>query len=458
MSQPEELTGQFIRAEEFCAFFGISESVLRRYGRRGQVTCLRSGGTDGRVFVPRSELKRILRRGVVADPAAMKGRAAIPVPLTDKSNRPSRKKTRRVKCTFFEWKVFQRGRMYYADGRSHGHGKHSLSVVDQDLVLDSLRQLDARCAAADGVGPVSNCRKVMISRGWQVYLKRCARPLLIGGVAASTLSRYRSVRDKHIRFCRCSAVKGWDQVDDQHVEAYVGHLTKAGRVPSTIYTEVTLLKTVRKFLTQAKLIDPPAPLQVAVRRSQESRRYCFTREQVNAMVDLCDADTDLHWLRDVIVLLATTGMRIGEALALRWPDIHLEDRYLLIADDRFQLSNPSSSTVRTTKGRRSRVVPLHPVAMTIIERLSPRRDGGRLLEGPGRKLLTADIVRRAFRRFVIEPLADRFGSSNERNCHGLAASKFLNPSPPLVGLFLRTKVVVVSSRVARRNGSSPMGF
>lgn len=41
------------------------------------------------------------------------------------------------------------------------------------------------------------------------------------------------------------------------------------------------------------------------------------------MVDLCRSSTRLHWLADVIVALAATGMRIGELAALRWSDVDL---------------------------------------------------------------------------------------------------------------------------------------
>lgn len=109
------------------------------------------------------------------------------------------------------------------------------------------------------------------------------------------------------------------------------------------------------------------------------------------------------WLRPVVIVLAWTGMRIGELVNLRWLDVDFERRLLHI---RVQES-------WKPKGRRDRAVPMHPAVEAILRTLpigeyvftSPR--GGRLSARCTGRALQCDQVKlgvdvgdqHGFRRF-----------------------------------------------------------
>jgi integrase len=109
-------------------------------------------------------------------------------------------------------------------------------------------------------------------------------------------------------------------------------------------------------------------------------------------------------------LLACTGMRVSEALALRRGDVDLGD---------------SLVTVRLTKFRKSRLVPLHPSAVRALRRYAALRDLG----APGSESaaffvidggvpLTYSKVRTAFRRIRIR-LGWEHGHDGQPRVHDL---------------------------------------
>ena len=51
-------------------------------------------------------------------------------------------KSELIECPNFPWKIFLRGGVYYADGRSHGRGKHSLNTRDRSEAIEALFMLD----------------------------------------------------------------------------------------------------------------------------------------------------------------------------------------------------------------------------------------------------------------------------------------------------------------------------
>ncbi|MCA8999616.1 MAG: tyrosine-type recombinase/integrase, partial [Planctomycetaceae bacterium] len=80
-----------------------------------------------------------------------------------------------------------------------------------------------------------------------------------------------------------------------------------------------------------------------------SDRYCYTREQVQAMLALCANEFDLRWLGNIIHVLAYTGLRIGELANLRRADIDFSGNAILQTDDRASKRRNDMWTARRTK-------------------------------------------------------------------------------------------------------------
>ena len=78
------------------------------------------------------------------------------------------------------------------------------------------------------------------------------------------------------------------------------------------------------------------------------------------MIKHCEANPLLGWLLNVIIALAHLGVRIGELAGLRWSDVDLDNNVITIADERASRRKRLAGTMRTTKGKRSRKIPIHP--------------------------------------------------------------------------------------------------
>jgi integrase len=80
-----------------------------------------------------------------------------------------------------------------------------------------------------------------------------------------------------------------------------------------------------------------------------------------------------------------TGLRLGEVLTLRWEDVDLQDRLLLVR------RGLSAGQETLTKGRRHRFVPLSAPAVAALARLAAREE----FTGPDDYVLCNRLGRRA---------------------------------------------------------------
>ena len=320
----------------------------------------------------------------------------------------------RIAGEHFTWNLFTRDSVWYADGRHNrpNVGKHSLGTRDRQTALRVLHELDYSKALEFKIAKprpgVSTHDEIPISVGWEQYLTHVARPAVLGGANASTLKRYRAVRDKHIQHCIAQKILHWGQVDQRAAQAYGAWLASKHYSDATVYLEVTLLKQLVKWMIAGKLLPESSRLELKVQRSQTSDTYCYSRENVKAMVQLCQSIPELLWLGDVIVALATTGLRIGELVELRWSDVDLGAGVIVLADNRHSGRARKVGAVRTTKGRRSRRVDIHIRLREVLVRLAHRSEGGRVFRGFKGGNVDPDKVLKVLKRDVIGSLKYRF--------------------------------------------------
>ena len=125
------------------------------------------------------------------------------------------------------------------------------------------------------------------------------------------------------------------------------------------------------------------------------------------MVAHCRANKKLGWLADVIVGLAHTGMRISELAGLRWGDVHLDSGILRIADERSSRRKRQAGTARTTKGKRSRTIPIHAELRELFVGMTRQADGFVFHTAYGGRIRSRNVLEQ-YIRHVIEPLQPKF--------------------------------------------------
>jgi integrase len=324
-----------------------------------------------------------------------------------------KQRNNQIVCEYFTWNLFDRDGVFYADGRMNipSLGKHSLGTRDRDQALAALRELDRRIAIQNLKAqqrPTDSHQLVLIGDGWKRYLEHVGRPDVLGGAGALTQKRYRAVRDKHQAHCTKKEIESWNEIDKAHILAYGAHLSKIQKSDATVYLECTLLKQIIKWLIEeARALPESNRVRLSIRRSHQSDTYCYTREQIRAIVELCRATPKLHWLADITIMLATTGMRIGELAGLRWSDVDLQNGVITLHDNRHSGRHAKAAAIRTLKGRRGRRVPIHTQLRHVLENLIHRPDG-RVCGMPNGGQLQPNGVCKIFIRDVIGPLKKRF--------------------------------------------------
>jgi integrase len=102
----------------------------------------------------------------------------------------------------------------------------------------------------------------------------------------------------------------------------------------TVHLEVTLLKSVNNWMINKKKLPAECKIDYSFSKPEGTDTYCYSAEEVTAMVKHCMASPRLVWLGHVIIALAHLGVRIGELAGLRWSDVDLKSNVVRIADER----------------------------------------------------------------------------------------------------------------------------
>ena len=325
-----------------------------------------------------------------------------------------------VSGQFFTWLIGTRSNgIYYADGRSNPQnvGRHSLGTRVRQEALEQLRRLDLVKATEFGLADSSilqtdQARRLPLEDGQQQYLSFVSRPAVQGGGSASTVKRYRAVLDKFVPFAKQQGILCWQQVTKDLLSRYGSWLEDNDYHDKTQYIELTVLKQVIKWLVGEKLLPATNLIQMKLKHTEGTNTYCYSRAEVQAIVEHCRKEPSLCWLTDVVSALATTGLRISELAGLRWSDIDLERGIVRLTDTTRKSRKSARHDARVTKSHRNRMLPIHNDLKLILEKIAQLPDN-RVFHGPRGGKLKPDTVRTILIRDVLLPLAKQFPAKGD---------------------------------------------
>ncbi len=141
-------------------------------------------------------------------------------------------------------------------------------------------------------------------------------------------------------------------------------------------------------------------------KSDDSPTYCYTKEEVVAIVEYCREHDDSLWLGQVCLALACTGLRISELAALRPADVDFEHNIIHITND--PDSGPAKKALRRrTKNRCDRSFPISPELRPVLEQMPQSRDE-LMFHGPLGGRLKSDTVRNRLVQTVLPAVAKAF--------------------------------------------------
>ena len=169
-----------------------------------------------------------------------------------------------------------------------------------------------------------------------------------------------------------------DRIEEAAIQAYKQHRTRQpsrrGKPLSvaSVNRELATLRRLLRLAQEWKVIDRVPRIRLL--SGEQGREFVLSYEQEKLY--LAAAPLLLH---DMGVLMLDTGLRVGEALSLEWPDVHL---------------TPASGAAlgylkvlaRHSKNSKPRNVPLTERALRVLKTLAPAKAGYVFHRGDGQPI------------------------------------------------------------------------
>lgn len=165
-----------------------------------------------------------------------------------------------------------------------------------------------------------------------------------------------------------------DEIGSSEIQRYLNRLAEDGYGISTIKKQYNLITAYWKYAMSQGIVDRPVYLDICLPNEENLIKThreieAYNRYEQQRMADILETLEKPQY--GVILLLLETGMRVGEALALKWADISWNRQAVSIRGTLVRLSTePVSYIQNSPKSRTSRrVIPLSNAAFDILKRI-----------------------------------------------------------------------------------------
>lgn len=167
-----------------------------------------------------------------------------------------------------------------------------------------------------------------------------------------------------------------DKIRPGHVEAWVVELRDKGKAASTVRQVYTVLRAILETAVRDGLMARNPVAAVKRPKVTATEAAYLSPPQVRSL--LSAAETSRY--APLFALLVNTGLRRGEALAVQWRDVDLEDGLLRVRGTLARVDGELVVTeTKTEKSRRT--VPLSPAAVEILRGVRQRQRREQLAAG-----------------------------------------------------------------------------
>jgi integrase len=140
-----------------------------------------------------------------------------------------------------------------------------------------------------------------------------------------TVSFYNSKLDRLLEYEPLAAAR-LNQIDEALIERYVkqrrGQMIGKGKnkkqvSPASVNRELATLRRLLRLACEWRVINRVPRIQMLP--GERNREFVLGHEQEHQYLDLAPQP-----LKDVALLVLDTGLRVGEVVALKWSDVHVE--------------------------------------------------------------------------------------------------------------------------------------
>ena len=255
--------------------------------------------------------------------------------------------------------IFVKGRVWYANHQEGPKQKRtSLRTRNHEVARQKARAIEAELSGAvpRQAGTFDIAAAVQAYIDWQDSNDR----------APKTMVKYRDVLTRFAAHCRDAGVRLMHAITTQTVDEFAIRRRRDGMAAKTIYTELTIVRQWLNFtVTRRMLAVSPVSGTKLVKPKPGPRDY-WRQQQFDAIVEAARGP-----YKAAFVLMAETGMRIGEVVHLTHDDLTLTGP-TPVAHIRPKEVVPGARPWRPKNGEQ-RAVPLSPRAVAMLRDLPRRR-------------------------------------------------------------------------------------
>ena len=237
---------------------------------------------------------------------------------------------------------------YFFEQRQH---RKSLKTKLRDDALRRAHDLSKRLRQGEDVSPP---KALSVDQAIEQYRDQ----LRAKEVAPGTLRRYEPHARRLKSVCTERNITKISQFGVAEFTAFRLRLQKDGLADRTRVHAATFVKGLFKWLTEVGSLRRNPIANERLPTPQKNPLPCPDPQQVRTLIDAAD-----ERLRPVLILLVHTGMRSGEARDLLRTDLSFDDK----GGGSITVSRGGSG--KHTKGRRVRVIPMHPEVRSALESL-----------------------------------------------------------------------------------------
>ncbi len=205
-------------------------------------------------------------------------------------------------------------------------------------------------------------------------------------LSANTLKHYRRDLQEILAFCQEAGIPQWNDLDTHQVREYAARAHRRGLSGRSIQRRLSALRSFYSYLLREQVVTRNPAHDV---RAPKSERRLPDTLNVDDIARLLSAHArDALELRDLAILelMYSSGLRLGELVALDWGEVDLEERMLRV----------------TGKGAKTRVVPIGTKAMAALQ--AWRQQRGQLADAAEPAVFTGRHGRRLGARAVQQRL------------------------------------------------------
>jgi site-specific recombinase XerD len=255
--------------------------------------------------------------------------------------------------------IFRNSRVWYANWQEGPkQQRKSLRTRNHDVARQKARALEAELSGA----VPRQAGAFDIAATVQAYLDVQES----NDRAAKTMMKYRDVLNRFAAHCQAAGVRLMHAISVQTLDDFAVRRRRDGMAAKTVYTELTIVRQWLNFAVTRRMLTMSPVAGTKLVKPKPGPRDYWRQEQLDAIVETARAPYKAAFL-----LMAETGMRIGEVVHLTHDDLTL-DGPTPIAHIRPKEVLPGARPWRPKNGEQ-RAVPLSPRAVAMLRDLPRRR-------------------------------------------------------------------------------------